>query len=102
MPAIGQNLDVNLTDLTATNLPLILIGTATTPPTPMSLIFPGSGAACSVQMNPALVAVGGSWAFVMPNTPALVSQVLYAQGVQLDVNFSGANTKVGAFTLGEF
>lgn len=102
MPAIGMNLDINLTNLTVTNLPLVLVGTATTPPLPMGVVFPGSGAACSLQMTPIVVAVGASWTLAVPSDPSLVSQTLYAQGVQLDVNFTAANTQLAEILLGEF
>lgn len=101
MPSIGANLDINLTNLTATNLPLVLVGTTTTPPLPMGVIFPGSGATCSLQMTPISITPGATWTLAIPSDPALVSQTLVAQGVQLDVNFTAANTQLAEILLGE-
>ncbi len=103
MPAIDNAFDITLTDLTLTNVPIIAVGTAAqAAPIPMSFVFPGSGAGCTVQVDASVITVGPSLSLSVPNVPALVSQVIYAQGVQLDVNLTAANTKLGEFTLGAF
>jgi hypothetical protein len=103
MPAINQTLDINLTDLTVTNVPIIALGVAAqAAPIPMGFIFAGSGAGCTVQVDASLISVGATLSVPVPNVSALVGQVIYAQGVQLDLNLTAANTKLGELTFGEF
>ena len=60
-----------------------------------------SGATCSLQMTPISITPGATWTLAIPSDPTLVSQTLVAQGVQLDVNFTAANTQVAEILLGE-
>jgi hypothetical protein len=102
MPAIGANLDINLTNLTPGNLPIVLVGTATIPPLSMNTIFAGSGPTCSLQMSPLVIDLAPNFSMAIPNNPSFIGLVLYAQGVQLEgIIPSAANTKLAAITLGE-
>jgi hypothetical protein len=100
MPAIGANVDVNLTNLTAGNIPLMLVGTSLLPAFPLSAIFAGSGATCSLQISPIVIDAVTSFSLAIPNNPAFIGQALYAQGVQLEVG-GAANTKYAEIVLGE-
>tara|TARA_R110002072_G_scaffold273219_3_gene433744 strand:+ start:23837 stop:25219 length:1383 start_codon:yes stop_codon:yes gene_type:complete len=102
MPAIGTNLDINLTNLTPGNLPLMLVGTAAIPPLSLNTLFAGSGPNCSLQMSPIVIDVTPTFSLAVPNNPIFVGQVLYAQGVQLEGTvLSAANTQYAVITLGE-
>lgn len=102
MPAIGANLDINLTNLTPGNLPIMLVGTALITPLSLNGLFPGSGATCSLQMSPIAIEVTPSFSLAIPNTASFVGLVLYAQGVQIDITtLIAANTKYAEITLGE-
>lgn len=101
MPAIDANLDINLSNLTAGNLPLMLVGDAVVPPQPLTTLFPGSGATCSLQMSPIVIATTASYSLAVPNNTSFIGLVLYAQGVQLEAN-AAANTQFAEITLGQF
>ena len=94
-PAIGQSLQVDISNLAPVSVPLMVIGVASIPGgAPLAGIVP-AGPTCNLLISPDLVVslpIGGSTAsatIAIPNNPALLSFELFFQGAQLDlVDFS--------------
>lgn len=94
-PAIGQTLQIDISNLAAVSVPLMVIGFASIPGgTPLAGILP-AGPTCNLLITPDAVSslpIGGSSASSMlaiPNNPSLLSSEIFFQGAQLDlVDFS--------------
>jgi hypothetical protein len=121
MPAINEDLIVGFHDLTL-GCPLVaLIGASDSfslgvpLPLPMSVIFPGSGTGCSVQVSQDLAkgiylpevdgtGMNATLRISVPNNPALIGLVAFVQGIQIEYGpfITAANTAYGQIVIGQF
>ena len=116
MPAINATLDVDFENLTPSAQSLAVAGLSDTAingiplPVPFSILLPGSGAGCTLQVSNELfsfvLSVTGTSATLslpFPNDPSLVGLSLYMQNVQIETAGSptASNSKYARITLGE-
>lgn len=119
MPAINSNLVVDFANLTPGALTLALVGSSNTStlgiplPLPMGILFPGSGASCSLQVSndvglytpvPDGTGTGATLTLPVPNNPAYIGLTAYVQGVQIELGtpLTAANTAYGEVVVGQF
>ncbi len=116
MPAINASLDIDFDNLTAGVPSLAVVGLSDTflgaipLPLAFSVILPGSGAGCSLQVSndlfsPLLNVTSGSATLSLPfpNDPALVGVSFYVQNVQVEIGTpdTASNSKYAKVTIGE-
>lgn len=117
MPSINSNLVIDLANLTPGALAFTIVGTSDTVmlgiplPLPMGIVFPGSGAACSIEVSQDLgifspttiTGTEASFTLPVPNDAALLGLSVFAQGVQVEVGsaLTAANTKYAEVVIGQ-
>tara|TARA_R110002094_G_scaffold127117_5_gene120953 strand:- start:1187 stop:1510 length:324 start_codon:yes stop_codon:yes gene_type:complete len=94
-PVIGQTLQVDISDLAAVSVPLMVIGFASIPGGAPLSGFGAAGPSCNLLIAPDLVVSlpsgGSSTSYLqpIPTNPAFLGAELYFHGAQLDlIDFS--------------
>ena len=113
LPKIGQPLDLAIGNLGAAAVPLAVLGlddqqwSGVPLPLPIAPLLPGTASACLLQVSVdallALLPAGGvaNLSIPIPNAPALVGAVFFAQGAQLEATGASVTPKATVL-IGEY